>query len=655
MQRLSPPWARPGLASRHPFSTPRSPLASGRSGRGRYARRGDVLLLLWLGACAQVAPPAETGRHIEAPPPPPPGRPEPVPPPVFLPPPVPQPRLDTYSVVVSEVPVREMLFALARDARLDVDVHPLVRGTVTLNALNQTLPQILDRVARQADLRYSLDHGVLSVVPDRPYVASYAVDYINVSRSAHGKVTISTSVAASGGSVGSTGAGQAQNSSGTEIGNTAENRFWERLEKNLRELLASTRRVSAQQRRDSESLEARNEQSRNAEQAERRQDEARQRQEDRLRAAQAVAHAGAGAAQLMAMVMPPAPAQPNPAGGDADAAADVFVHPETGVVAVNATAREHARIRDYLARVAAGARRQVLIEATIVEVALGDQYQAGIDWRVFKDGDNRLNYGQSLNGNRFADTPLALLTYANPTSSLFRGADFIATIKLLEQFGKTRVLSSPKLMALNNQTALLKVVDEKVYFKLKVSPATLNGDGNVTSPATFETSVNTVPVGVVMSVTPQISGDGSISLNVRPTITRITGYATDPAPTLMGSPVDNRIPEIQVREMESTLTLADGQVAILGGLIQDSLQTSRAGWPGLSRLPWGLGDLFSHRDDQVGKTELVVFLRPVVVRNPSLLGDLAAYRERLPDEHSPDARADALSAFAAGLPQGEQP
>ncbi|MFX8270375.1 hypothetical protein ABTL25_19955, partial [Acinetobacter baumannii] len=74
-----------------------------------------------------------------------------------LPPPRALPPQDTYSVVVNNVPVQALLVALARDAKLNVDIHPDIRGTVTINAIDQTLPQILDRVARQVDMRYTLD------------------------------------------------------------------------------------------------------------------------------------------------------------------------------------------------------------------------------------------------------------------------------------------------------------------------------------------------------------------------------------------------------------------------------------------------------------------------------------------------------------------
>jgi general secretion pathway protein D len=210
-------------------------------------------------------------------------------------------------------------------------------------------------------------------------------------------------------------------------------------------------------------------------------------------------------------------------------------------------------------------------------------------------------------------------------------------------------------MALNNQPAVLKVVDEKVYFTLQYSPGT---PATATTPATaptYSSTVNTVPVGVVMNVIPQISDTQQVSLTVRPTISRIVGYKADPAVRLATQQqVENLVPEIQVRELESTLQLASGQVAVLGGLIQDNVQTQRDGVPGLSRLPWGLGDLFSYRNDQAGKTELVIFIRPVIVNQAGVDGDLADHRRYLPGADFFTRPEDELSAFHAGLPVHER-
>ena len=219
-----------------------------------------------------------------------------------------------------------------------------------------------------------------------------------------------------------------------------------------------------------------------------------------------------------------------------------------------------------------------------------------------------------------------IFDYANPTT---RFGNINATIQLLESFGKVKVLSSPKISVLNNQTALLKVVDNSIFFTLKVTPAVLTATGTIATPATYESKVETVPVGFVMSVTPQISADDEVTLNVRPTITRIVDYVDDPNPELRKQNVISKVPVIQAREMESILKVQSGQVAVMGGLMQDSVDNKKDAIPLLGSVPV-IGSLFSYRNESASKTELVIFLRPVVVKDASLAGDYRDDRYLVP-------------------------
>jgi general secretion pathway protein D len=206
--------------------------------------------------------------------------------------------------------------------------------------------------------------------------------------------------------------------------------------------------------------------------------------------------------------------------------------------------------------------------------------------------------------------------------------DISATVRLLESFGKTRVLSSPKVSVMNNQAALLKVVDNKVYFTITVTPGIA---ATLSSPATaalYTTTVNTVPVGFLMNVTAQIGDDEEITLNLRPTVSRITSYANDPSPALAAAGVTNRIPEIQTREFESIMKVRDGETAVLGGLMQDDQSNATDQIPGLGNVPV-FGELFKNRSNQSSKSELVIFLRPTILRDASINGDASFLRSQL--------------------------
>jgi general secretion pathway protein D len=205
------------------------------------------------------------------------------------------------------------------------------------------------------------------------------------------------------------------------------------------------------------------------------------------------------------------------------------------------------------------------------------------------------------------------------------------TISALEHFGDVKVLSSPKIMSLNNQTSIMKVVDNLVYFTIEVETeeSTVAGQGDTT---TSETEIHTVPVGFVMSVTPQISQSGQVTLNLRPTISRVIGKARDPNPVLAQLNIVNEVPMVQVREMESTLSIRSGDTAIMGGLMQDDIQQADNSVPVLSDIPY-LGRLFEYKEDIAQKSELVIFLRPIIVENASLQGDLKSFQPFLPKQH----------------------
>ena len=314
------------------------------------------------------------------------------------------------------------------------------------------------------------------------------------------------------------------------------------------------------------------------------------------------------------------------AGADpANATANIVANPESGVVSVRATADQHSEIAAFIKNVETRSLYQVLIEATVVEVTLNDEYQGGVNWDTMNRNGGELNFQQDTLGANLSGSPANVLTLDRYSSPDAIGV----AVKMLSQFGELRVLSSPKLMALNNQAASLRVVDNQVYFTIDVQAGTPATGVSPGTPPVYTTTVHTVPVGFVMTVTPQVSADEQVTLNVRPTISRIVRYVNDPSPILAENGVENAVPEIQVREMESVLKVYSGQIAILGGLMQESLSKDVDGLPLLSRMRV-VRNLFSYRDEAASKTELIIFIRPVVMRQPSLDGDLQNYQQYLP-------------------------
>lgn len=537
---------------------------------------------------------------------------------VVLPPPKPADKIATYSVVVTDVPAQQILFALARDAKINLDIQSGIQGTVTINAINQTLPQILTRIARQVDMRYELNNGTLTVMPDTPYLHTYKIDYLNMTRESDSSISNTSQIGSSvSGSSGGTSGSAGGNNSSLTIKDVSKNRFWETLTGNIKDILHETDKVLP-----AGSSETSVQQIRNA------------------------SSTGTGVQPASNKKSAPKGGienSPNPVNVEEGGmtvtrrstfreAASVIANPENGIITVRATGKQHEKIQQFIDQVMANAQRQVLIEATVVEVRLNDQYQQGINWSRLLAGSKGFALSQAgTTGFQAGATGLAsaagalAISYLNPTSKF---GNITASVQMLEQFGNVKVLSSPTLSVMNNQTAMLRVVDNNVYF-------IVNSTTSPCSPApctpivSYTTTVNTVPIGFTMSVTPQINDNGSVLLSVRPSITRLLTAAKDPTPGLLFA---NSIPQTSTREMESILRVQNNQIAVLGGLMEDSINKSTSEVPLLGHIPL-LGNLFQNRDDTTSKTELVIFLRPVVIKNPSIDGDFNAFRSNLPDQN----------------------
>ena len=566
-----------------------------------------LALVLGIAGCGlTLVKPSPTHISAQATPP----APGVIPPPVQLAPVLPRPTAaappETYSVVVSNVRAQDLLFALARNAKLNVDINSDVTGNVTMNALNQTLPQLLDRIADQIDMRYQLKGSDLVVMRDTPYLHIYHVDYVNLTRDAKSQTNLSTQVIASAapGGSGSAGASAAASNSTATIDSVSNNKFWATLVDNVKAILRDSQAAAPTSSSPSPVPSP----------------------------TAAGGAAGAAPGQGAPATPPAAPAAQPSAQTNAQDSDAVIANPESGVLAVRATSRQQARIQQFLDQVLASARREVLIEATVAEVQLDNQYQRGIDWSVLRFGSSGFQIRQSSAG-----TPAGVNTNAFSVGYALANYNFTSAIRLLESFGTVRVLSSPKISVLNNQTALLKVVNNLVYFTIQ---ANTTSAANSPSQTTFTTTMQTVPVGFIMSVVPQVSDTDTVLLSLRPTISRQIGVALDPNPSLANPcgvgvsncstpPIQNSIPVIQTREMESILRMQSGQIAVLGGLMEDQVSDTQDTVPGLSSVPL-IGALFNQRNETNTKTELVIFLRATVIRNPSTDTDFASYRRLLP-------------------------
>jgi MSHA biogenesis protein MshL len=303
----------------------------------------------------------------------------------------------------------------------------------------------------------------------------------------------------------------------------------------------------------------------------------------------------------------------------------IVVNAQSGVVFARGMPEELRAVGDYLERIHRSARRQVVLEAKIIEVTLADGFQAGVNWAAVQANSSGDTFaGGQISGSGGLDisgsSPGSDVTVGpgNPvtefmTQSLgsaftlaFDVGDFNAFVELLETQGDTRVLSSPRVATLNNQKAVIKAGTDE-FFVTDISSNTVTGTA-----ATTSRDVTLTPFfsGIALDVTPQISADGEVILHIHPTVSEVT----DQTKSLTVSGETDQLPLAfsEIRESDSIVKARSGQIIAIGGLMRSSSRRVESSTPVLGRVP-GLRRLFGSTRESETKTELVILLRPIVV------------------------------------------
>lgn len=487
--------------------------------------------------------------------------------------------------VTDDVPLKDVLLELARLANVDIELDSGINGGISFIANNKPFNKVIDRIASMAALRYTMNDGVIRIERDLPYIDSYQLDFLNVERSSTSDVNISTNVlSAGGGDSGGLNTGSTQT-----ISATTESDFWDSLEGGLNQILAylPASKVSSI---NTFSVDGENVQIADTQQ-------------------QAAGQAGTDAATAA-----PEGAQILPGG------AFYVLNKQAGILTISASERQHQLVEQFLHRIRNNASAQVLIEAKIVEVSLSDQYQSGVEWATLSD---KLSFTNNFNAVDFTNGGFTAALPDNLIPGLTgdidgAGSDLNDFISLVERFGTTRTLSSPRLHAINNQQAVLTFAENFVYFEINVERETDTTTGTNQELLTVDSEVKTVPIGIILTLQPSINVDsGEITLMVRPTLSRVTNFVSDPAVAFLASQggglnIENQIPVVEVRELDSILKLKSGQVMVIGGLMEDSSTNTDTGVPGISAVPW-LGNLFKSANKDDTKRELVIFIRATLV------------------------------------------
>ena len=487
--------------------------------------------------------------------------------------------------VTDDVPLKDVLLELARLAGVDIELDAGIAGGISFIANNKPFNKVVDRIASMAALRYTMRDGVLRIERDLPFIDSYQLDFLNIERSSASDVNISTNVLSAGGG---DGGGGLNTGSTQTINSVTESDFWQSLEDGLRQILSYTpaSKVAAV---NLFSVDG-----------------------------DAVAVQGAGAG-VNPLVQRPTAA---PAGAEVlENGAFYVLNRQAGVLTISASERQHELVDRFVKRIRNNASAQVLIEAKIVEVSLDDRYQSGVEWATLSNKiglNTNFNAVDFTNGGFTATLPDNLIPGLTGDVDGATGGDLNDFISLVERFGTTRTLSSPRLHAINNQQAVLTFAENFVYFEINVERETDITTGTNQELLTVDSEVKTVPIGIILTLQPSINTEtGDITLMVRPTLSRVTSFVTDPAVAFLatqggGLNIENNIPVVEVRELDSILKLKSGQVMIIGGLMEEDSTNTDTGVPGVASVPW-LGNLFKSVDKTDRKSELIIFIRATLV------------------------------------------
>ncbi|MCB9995979.1 MAG: type II and III secretion system family protein [Rhodospirillales bacterium] len=498
------------------------------------------------------------------------------------------------------VPLRDVLFELAKQADYDVELDPRIVGSIIFTAREKPFDVVVRRIAEISGLRYSFDDDVLRVELDKPYTKTYKVDYLSYIRKNNSSVRNNIAVV--------TGEG-ADTGSKFEMASESEADFWGELTAGLEQILGVAMSRGNLKTENNPQIAA--------------------VEKNPAPVEPVVVEGEGGEGQPTVQVQPPEATlqvsslpsvdaensrgrnnRSSSRGEQDDDKSTFSVNRQAGMISVYATERQHKEVVEYLTELKRSATSQVLIEAKVLEVSLSDKYNTGINWSKINLGGKISLTDIALPTQPFLDADAA----PNVGALLeFGGNDVNAIMQALSEFGTVRALASPRMTVLNNQSAVLNVAQNLVYFELEVDTTTDNGVTNVE----IDTDIRNVPEGVMINMQPSIDLDGrKISMAIRPTITNVEEFEDDPGVAIQaaraGVDVSSSIPVVQVQEFDSVISMNSGEAVLMGGLMQDRQRSSEQAVPLLSEIPV-LGSVFRSHVDNITKTELIVFLRATIV------------------------------------------
>jgi len=491
----------------------------------------------------------------------------------------------TYSLTLKNADINDVLMLLSKESGIPIVGERGLRGYVKIEAQNRKLGELLFAILKPLGYTASVENGIIMVGRPQLTTRTFRVNYIKDKRNSTSNMNVSgfSSSSNSGNSSSSSSTSSSGSSSGSvSVSSESKSDFWGALESSLELMVFGT---SGQGKRDSGGY-------------------IRSEIEKKLipqNAVMAPKTVGDKTSPVHAEVDDPMLSSTQLA---ENRLKQLLVNELAGIIQVTDYPENLDKIADFIAEVEEGSKRQVLIQAHIMEVNLRDAFSLGVNWEtVFSKGST---YGLSQG------LPIAsVLGNLSNVSGVFKfsaqGKDFDILLDALKDQGNINMLSSPKISALNNQKAVIKLTTKQVSW---IRTQTTIVSSTSTLDTTYQPQID--EVGIFLDVTPQIAIDGKVTMQVHPSVSEVLSLSSPAGNPLLGSK-----PIINVREIDTMVEAKTGETIVIAGLISDKLTESKKSVPLLGDIPY-LGALFSQSSTERSKSELVIMLTPYVLNARSV-------------------------------------
>ncbi|HAU4889099.1 TPA: pilus (MSHA type) biogenesis protein MshL [Aeromonas hydrophila] len=314
----------------------------------------------------------------------------------------------------------------------------------------------------------------------------------------------------------------------------------------------------------------------------------------------------------------------------------VITSPQAGLVTIRAYPKELKAVREFLNQSESHLKRQVVLEARILEVALNEGYEQGVDWSGLSaswDGNKGITGGGSAAPSQLPTTPNQIFSALGGGAGFkISDGNFNVAVNLLKTQGDVNTLSSPRVTATNNQKAVIKVGTDEYFVTNASTTITTNSSG--VSDKTPNVELTPFFSGIALDVTPQIDEEGKVLLHIHPSVidTEEQNKVIDMGTT--GGKLELPLAKSSIRESDTVVQANNGDIIVIGGLMKTDKQEIVSKVPLLGDIPW-VGEAFTNRRESTKKVELVILLKPTVVEKDTWQNELQRSSELLDKWYPP--------------------